>query len=87
MIGLTSFFLINFYFIKKNVFKSALKAFFFNKISDNFILISIVLFIQDGVDMLHIIPGNIFLHNINFMPLFFFYLGASVKSSQIGFHF
>lgn len=87
MIGLTSFFLINFYYIKKNVFKSSLKAFYFNKISDNFILIGSILLMQDSISLLHIIPGTLKLHNIDFTSLFFLFMGASVKSSQFGFHF
>jgi NADH:ubiquinone oxidoreductase subunit 5 (subunit L)/multisubunit Na+/H+ antiporter MnhA subunit len=87
MIGLTSFFLINFYNLKSGVFKSSFKAFYFNKISDGFILVGSILMIRDGIDFVYILPGNINLLDSMNNGVYFIYFGASVKSSQIGFHF
>lgn len=100
MIGLSSFFLINFYFYKTFTFKSAMKAFSFNKISDMSLLSAIVIFynINNSFNMCQIniynminnsfIYKNVFF-NLNSTTLFLFFLSIScfVKSAQLGFHF
>lgn len=100
MIGLTSFFLINFYFYKTFTFKSAMKAFSFNKISDMSLLTSIVIFynINNSFNICQIniynIINNSFIYknvffSINSTSLFLIFLSSAcfVKSAQLGFHF
>ena len=86
LIGISSFFLINFYYYKINVWKASYKAFFFNKISDSFILIGSFLFFFDGIEFITFFPNSL-QYNFNlYLATIFFVLGASIKSSQLGFH-
>ncbi len=99
LIGLTSFFLINFWSTKISTLKSAFKAFLFNKISDLGVLIFILL------NLLVIGESNIITLNSIFMDFidykvcvlqnhlsllefmsFFLMLSAFIKSAQFGFH-
>ncbi len=99
LIGLTSFFLINFWSTRMSTVKSAYKAFIFNKFSDCFFLISIIIVFACFND----INISSFLYNIsnynNFFLIildfklsvleiisFFFLLCAFIKSAQFGFH-
>lgn len=100
MIGLSSFFLINFYHIKSITFKSALKAMSFNKYSDFSLLVAIVIYyfcsgsLNIDYNIFHNILVNysnykIFGFSISISSLFIFFilLASFVKSAQIGFHF
>jgi len=99
LIGLTSFFLINFWSTRMSTLKSAFKAFTFNKFSDVSLLISILI--------IYYVLGDISIGNFNYnisyynnfyinilnydIPLIeitsFFLIGcAFVKSAQFGFH-
>jgi len=99
LIGLTSFFLINFWSTRMSTLKSAFKAFTFNKFSDVSLLI--------GILMMYYISGDTSISNFNYQisnynnfyinilnyefPLIeiisFFLIGcAFVKSAQFGFH-
>lgn len=99
MIGMTSFFLINFWVIRIGTFKSAFKAFSFNKFSDLFLFFSIILlfnlvFSLDIVTILnqiHLFESlylNFFFLQFTYIDLisFFFLLCAFIKSAQIGAH-
>lgn len=99
LIGLTSFVLINFWVNRPSTLKSALKAMFFNKISDVSLLTAIVIvfyFTQNldiktlNLDLINFSNKYIQLFNINirFLELLSLLLiiSASVKSAQIGFH-
>ena len=99
MIGLTSFFLINFWSTRVGTLKSAFKAFSFNKTSDLFLFFAIlliynVLYTLDIPTILVQITFyknylvNFFFFNINFIDLIsIFFLGcAFIKSAQIGAH-
>ncbi len=46
MLGQTSFFLIGFFKIKISAFKSAIKAFFYNRISDLLLLLAFIVHIK-----------------------------------------
>jgi len=99
LIGLTSFFLINFWSTRISTLKSAFKAFTFNKFSDVSLLISILLIFYISGDI-SIINFNYQISNYNnfyvnflnyeipFIELVsFFLIGcAFVKSAQFGFH-
>ena len=99
LIGLTSFFLINFWSTRISTLKSAFKAFTFNKFSDVSLLLSI-LFIYFIVNDINIINFNFQISNynnfyINIFDLeisiieiisFFLISCAFVKSAQFGFH-
>lgn len=99
LIGLTSFFLINFWSTRVGTLKSAFKAFSFNKLSDLFLFFAILL-IYNSMYNLDILSFNnqIFLYenylitflNINFNLIevisFFFLSCAFIKSAQIGGH-
>lgn len=99
LIGLTSFFLINFWSTRIGTLKSAFKAFSFNKLSDLFLFFAILL-IYNTTYNLDIISFNnqIFLYenylitflNIEFNLIeiisFFFLSCAFIKSAQIGGH-
>lgn len=99
LIGLTSFFLINFWSTRVSTLKSAFKAFVFNKFSDASLLISILLVffllnevnIQSFVSQIslynnyYIIISNVELPVIEVIS-FFFIICAFIKSAQFGFH-
>lgn len=99
LIGLTSFFLINFWSTRMSTLKSAFKAFTFNKFSDVSLLISILL-IYYIVGDINIINFNYQISNYNnfyinilnyeipFIEIISFFLisCAFVKSAQFGFH-
>jgi len=89
LIGITSYFLINFWYTKPSTNKAAFKAFFFNKLSD----VGIIIFC---VYSLVFLDGNLFSSNyynslvdvsyISKLPLFFLIVASFCKSAQIGFH-
>lgn len=98
LIGLTSFFLINFWGERSSTLKSAFKAFSFNKFSDAAILIAAILVYANLQDLDF---ENIF--NVSFLYSelrvgsfgqlgswnlisFFLLLAAFIKSAQLGFH-
>lgn len=92
LIGLTSFFLINFWANRKATLKASIKAFTFNLMSDIFFLIALVSFYQltnttDCDTFLYIILwegiGNDFLFNLGISSLI---LACGIKSVQIGGH-
>ena len=99
LIGLTSFLLINFWVLRIGTFKSAFKAFSFNKISDFFLLMSIILIYNLTYD-LEIISINTQIHMFNNFTIqilnyhvnvieviCFFLLNCSfIKSAQFGAH-
>lgn len=101
LIGLTSFLLINFWTIKAASLKSSFKAMAFNKLSDVFILIFIVLsFIQSNSFDINTVIGNFPgfsfdkvvsvsligpLRIVDSMFLFLV-LGSAIKSAQLIFH-
>ena len=99
LIGLTSFFLINFWSTRISTLKSAFKAYVFNKFSDVSILIAILLcfLVSNDVNILsfnnHIAMFNNFY--ISFFDVdisvielisFFFITAAFIKSAQFGAH-
>lgn len=99
LIGLTSFFLINFWVTRVGTLKAAFKAFSFNKVSDYFILILIFIFYNIIYDFdivsinsqAHLYYNHTvkFLHyNINLVEVISFcILGAAfIKSAQLGAH-
>ena len=99
LIGLTSFFLINFWSTRVGTLKAAFKAFSFNKTSDLFLFFAILLVFNmsynlDIATFLIQVPyyKNYFLNflffNINMLDLIsIFFLGcAFIKSAQIGAH-
>ena len=99
LIGLTSFFLINFWSTRVSTLKSAFKAFVFNKFSDASLLISILLvfFLLNEINIQSFI-SQISLYNNYYLILsnievpvievisFFFIICAFIKSAQFGFH-
>lgn len=98
MIGLTSFFLINFWMTKVSTLKAAFKAFSFNKFSDLFLLFAIILVfnltytldIPTIISEIHIYEYTVinFVVEINYLELIsLFLLGAAfIKSAQFGAH-
>lgn len=99
LIGLTSFFLINFWSTKISTLKAAFKAFLFNKISDLGLLIFIVLnlLLVGEVNILtlnslasNLIDYKLLILNVNLSLVefltFFLMLSAFIKSAQFGFH-
>lgn len=99
LIGLTSFFLINFWISRVGTLKSAFKAYSFNKVSDLFLLFGIFLvfniyFSLDIITLLN--QSNLFLfYKINFfifefsyndLICFLFLSCAFIKSAQFGVH-
>ena len=99
LIGLTSFFLINFWSTRMSTLKSAFKAFTFNKFSDVNLLISILLiyYISGDISIVNFnyqisnynnFYINIMNYEIPFIEIItFFLIGcAFVKSAQFGFH-
>lgn len=99
LIGFTSFALINFWVTRKATLKSAFKAFVFNKISDMFFFLFIVLnlYVFNSLDILVLNKEillyknyNIFILNFEVSLLemlsLFLILAAFIKSAQLGFH-
>lgn len=98
MIGITSYFLINFWFYRTSTLKSAMKAFTFNKFSDACIFISIILLYNifntfnynEFLNLILIKNETIFNLGNNFFYFnivsFFLLSSAFVKSAQFGFH-
>ena len=99
LIGLTSFFLINFWSTRVGTLKSAFKAFSFNKTSDLFLFFAILLIfnMSYNLDIATFIVQiayyknyvvNFFFLNVNLLDLIaLFLLGcAFIKSAQIGAH-
>ena len=99
MIGLTSFLLINFWVTRVGTLKAAFKAFSFNKISDFFILIFLIIIYNFIYDFdIQTINTQIHLYydfkiyllnfNINLIELLSFTIlaAAFIKSAQIGPH-
>lgn len=99
LIGLTSFFLINFWSTKVSTLKAAFKAFLFNKISDLgiliFILLNILILGESNILTLNSVFINFIDYKINIIGLnvsfveflaFFLMLSAFIKSAQFGFH-
>jgi len=99
LIGLTSFFLINFWNTRVATLKSAFKAFVFNKFSDVSLLLGIlclynetysfdnnVINYQTSLFNNHVI--NFWIYEISFFEIVvvFFLLCAFIKSAQFGFH-
>ena len=98
-IGLSSFFLISFFYNKSFIVKSAFKAFFFNRISDIFLIFSAILYyFCVGSWVININYYNLYLllnYKINFfifeisiffLFLFFLMIVMFIKSAQLGFH-
>ncbi len=90
-LGISSFFLIGFFKNKTSVFKSAFKAFFFNKISDVFILLSFLTYYKLN-NSVAILDNYYFYKNYKeslLTPLFiiFLTLSAFIKSAQFIFFF
>lgn len=99
MVGITSFFLINFWSTRMGTLKAAFKAFAFNKISDCFLLICLVIFVSVFSEI-NILTLNevVCLHsqtNVNTLNSTFsvtqclgycFMFAAFIKSAQFGFH-
>lgn len=99
LIGLTSFFLINFWSTRVSTLKSAFKAFVFNKFSDVSLLSAIILifFCVGDVNIFSFMKQislynnfyiNILDNEIAIIELisFFFITCAFIKSAQFGFH-
>lgn len=99
LIGLTSFFLINFWSTRISTLKSAFKAFVFNKFSDASLLIAIIIVfflthdvnIQSFLNQVSIYNNYYLIILNNEIPLieilsFFFIICAFIKSAQFGFH-
>lgn len=98
LIGLTSFFLINFWGERSSTLKSAFKAFSFNKFSDAAILIAAILVysnLQD-LDFENILNVSFLYSELRLgsfaqvsswnLISFFLLLAAFIKSAQLGFH-
>ena len=99
LIGLTSFFLINFWSTRIGTLKAAFKAFSFNKISDLFLFFAILIIFNTTFN-LDIVSFNnqvylyenfnieIFYFSINLIEIisFFFISCAFIKSAQLGAH-
>ncbi len=99
LIGLTSFLLINFWVARVGTLKAAFKAFSFNKISDFFLLMGIVLLynltydldimsINSQVNMFANCKLLLLNYNVNTLELvtFLFLSCAFIKSAQFGPH-
>ena len=100
MIGITSFFLINFYNLRPVTFKSAFKAFSFNRLSDVCLLIALILyfFSNASFEINHDIfekfisseiKVNFIYFSVKTVNLFLFFLSICIlcKSTQLGFHY
>lgn len=92
LIGLTSFFLINFWKSRRATLKSSFKAFTFNLVSDVFMLAAFVCFYKssntaDCDTFLYLAVWENLIDNINVQyGLFFLTICAGIKSVQIGGH-
>lgn len=92
LIGLTSFFLINFWTNRRPTLKSAFKAFSFNKVSDFclilFFLIVSNLFNAGTVSSIveQTLLFNVNNYNIIVISTIFLIVASSIKSAQIFFH-
>lgn len=99
MIGLTSFFLINFWSCKVSTLKSAFKAFSFNKASDLFLFFAIILAfnltytldVVTFINSIHLYENfmlNFFVYKVNYVELISIFLlgSAFIKSAQFGAH-
>lgn len=98
-IGFFSFWLINFFFIKPTTFKSALKAFSFNKISDASLLAATIVY-YNSVNSFsfsqfflnsfntNFFKINFFFFNVNSTSLFLMFICVAcfIKSAQFFFH-
>ena len=99
LIGLTSFFLINFWTTKTSTLKSSFKAFSFNKVSDFFLFMFIVCIYNtyNTLDITVFLTG-LYKYKITYITLFNFELStleflsicllfsAFIKSAQLGGH-
>lgn len=100
LIGIVSYFLINFFYFRPITFKSSIKALSFNKFSDfSFIVVIVVFYNITG--SFYINSNNIsnmlfynlniklFFFKVNSLTLFLFFLSncCFVKSAQIMYHF
>lgn len=99
MIGITSFFLINFWATRMGTVKAAFKAFVFNKFSDCFILIAAILIAYLNLDFnISVFNDTCVIHTqtsistlnhryeILEIIAFCFMISAFIKSAQFGFH-
>ena len=99
LIGITSFFLINFWVARVGTLKAAFKAFSFNKFSDAMLFVGILLIFSVMHDLdivttltqLHLFSAHyvsVFVFNIPLLDVISFFLlnAAFVKSAQIGAH-
>lgn len=88
-IGLSSFFLINFWSTRRGTVKSSFKAFFFNKISDVFLFIFLILlhyitYLNDlGQINMKLILGFISLSEIYQLSVFCLFICTLFKSAQL----
>lgn len=92
LIGLTSFFLINFWTTRRGTLKAAIKAFIFNKLSDVFLLFFIVILITSTNSssvacwLIHLSLVD-FVYQIPYAAsALFLVLASSIKSAQFGPH-
>ena len=99
MIGLTSFFLINFWMTRVGTLKAAFKAFSFNKLSDMSLFFAMLLIfsltynldILTFISQIHLYEGfvlNFFFFKVGYLELIALclMLSAFIKSAQIGAH-
>lgn len=99
LIGLTSFFLINFWSTRVGTLKAAFKAFSFNKLSDLFLFFAILLIFNTTFNLDILVFNNqiylyenynieFFYFSFNLIELisFFFISCAFIKSAQLGAH-
>ncbi len=99
LIGLTSFFLINFWSTRVSTLKAAFKAFLFNKVSDLgvliFILITMTVTGESNILIINTVITNFKDYKLSVIGLtfsytevsvFFLMIAAFVKSAQFGFH-
>lgn len=92
LIGLTSFFLINFWQARRGVLKSSFKAFSFNLVSDIFLLTALVCFYQCGRTtdcdsfIYLVIWGGVTSNSVLNLGLISLVICAAVKSVQLGGH-
>ena len=86
-VGVVSFLLINFWFLRLNANKSALKALIFNRIGDfgymAFIVVCLVIFQTTTINLMPLLlVQNFFLENITIIVMFLF-LAIFGKSAQL----
>jgi NADH:ubiquinone oxidoreductase subunit 5 (subunit L)/multisubunit Na+/H+ antiporter MnhA subunit len=85
MLGQTSFFLIGFFKIKISAFKSALKAFFYNRISDLLLLLAFLINLKQ-TNTSDIIQVDFINTNLQLVGLLIT-VTALIKSAQFFFFF